>query len=186
MHWQHLLPVCASQWQGWHQARRGAAWLGQAAALSQDSMIADPQDGMEQERRDHELALRLAAESGGGVEDLVIKTQKLSVGDTPGGRGSPDGEPSLNGGGTASNSAAKKGDKKMDLSKWKYAELRDTINTSCDIELLEACREEFHRRLKVYHAWKRRGNVSIFNRIPKRRVHLIIAACLGFHAPRLM
>ena len=71
---------------------------------------------MEQERRDHELALRLAAESGGGVEDLVIKTQKLSVGDTPGGRGSPDGEPSLNGGGTASNSAAKKGDKKMDLS----------------------------------------------------------------------
>merc|ERR1712038_1818661 len=44
--------------------------------------------------------------------------------------------------------------KKYDLSKWKYAELRDTINTSCDIELLEACREEFHRRLKVYHAWK--------------------------------
>ena len=42
----------------------------------------------------------------------------------------------------------------MDLSKWKYAELRDTINTSCDIELLESCREEFHRRLKVYHAWK--------------------------------
>ena len=66
--------------------------------------------------------------------------------------------------------------KKYDLSKWKYAELRDTINTSCDIELLggfpfyctilltvtmilssEACREEFHRRLKVYHAWKARN-----------------------------
>lgn len=44
--------------------------------------------------------------------------------------------------------------RKFDLSKWKYAELRDAINTSCDIELLEACREEFHRRLKVYHAWK--------------------------------
>ena len=27
--------------------------------------------------------------------------------------------------------------RKYDLSKWKYAELRDTINTSCDIELLE-------------------------------------------------
>lgn len=26
---------------------------------------------------------------------------------------------------------------KHDLSKWKYSELRDTINTSCDIELLE-------------------------------------------------
>ena len=22
------------------------------------------------------------------------------------------------------------------------------------MELLDACREEFHRRLKVYHAWK--------------------------------
>merc|ERR1712151_628058 len=44
--------------------------------------------------------------------------------------------------------------KKHDLSKWKYADLRDTINTSCDVDLLEACREEFHRRLKVYHDWK--------------------------------
>lgn len=24
----------------------------------------------------------------------------------------------------------------------------------CSTELLEACRHEFHRRLKVYHAWK--------------------------------
>lgn len=31
--------------------------------------------------------------------------------------------------------AANKG--KYDLSKWKYSELRDTINTSCDIDLLE-------------------------------------------------
>ncbi|ESO83450.1 hypothetical protein LOTGIDRAFT_76027, partial [Lottia gigantea] len=44
--------------------------------------------------------------------------------------------------------------KKYDLTKWKYAELRDAINTSCDLELLDACREEFHRRLKVYHSWK--------------------------------
>lgn len=29
------------------------------------------------------------------------------------------------------------GKQKYDLSKWKYSELRDTINTSCDIELLE-------------------------------------------------
>lgn len=46
------------------------------------------------------------------------------------------------------------GKQKYDLSKWKYSELRDVINTSCDIELLDACRHEFHRRLKVYHAWK--------------------------------
>lgn len=29
------------------------------------------------------------------------------------------------------------GRQKYDLSKWKYSELRDAINTSCDIELLE-------------------------------------------------
>lgn len=43
---------------------------------------------------------------------------------------------------------------KFDLTKWKYSDLRDTINTSCDLELLEACKREFHRRLKVYHAWR--------------------------------
>ena len=43
---------------------------------------------------------------------------------------------------------------KHDLAKWKYAELRDAINTSCDMDLLDACRLEFHRRLKVYHGWK--------------------------------
>ncbi|GAA6098449.1 myosin VIa isoform X1 [Tachysurus ichikawai] len=53
------------------------------------------------------------------------------------------------------------GTKKHDLSKWKYAELRDAINTSCDIELLAACREEFHRRLKVYHAWKSKNKKRI-------------------------
>jgi hypothetical protein len=29
---------------------------------------------------------------------------------------------------------------KHDLSGWKYSELRDCINTSCDVELLNACR----------------------------------------------
>uniref|UniRef100_A0A673GDA9 Unconventional myosin-VI n=1 Tax=Sinocyclocheilus rhinocerous TaxID=307959 RepID=A0A673GDA9_9TELE len=62
------------------------------------------------------------------------------------------------------------GVKKYDLSKWKYAELRDAINTSCDIELLAACREEFHRRLKVYHAWKsknKKQNTDTEMRAPK-------------------
>lgn len=26
-----------------------------------------------------------------------------------------------------------------------------------DLDLLEACRDEFHRRLRVYHAWKMRN-----------------------------
>jgi len=123
------------------------------------------QQQIEQERRDHELALRLAAESGGAVEDMVSKTQRLSIDTGSVGRGSPDGEPAVNGGGGSHGVAGKKTDKKFDLSKWKYAELRDTINTSCDIDLLEACREEFHRRLKVYHAWKAKNKKknSTFN-----------------------
>merc|ERR1719367_1689798 len=88
----------------------------------------------EQERRDHELALRLAEESGDVVEELATPGLKRS-----------------------SKSLEANSAKKYNLAKWKYAELRDTINTSCDIELLEACREEFHRRLKVYHAWKARN-----------------------------
>lgn len=109
--------------------------------------------------------MRLAAESGGVVDDMVSKTQRLSIDTGSVGRGSPDGEPAVNGGGGGHASGAKKTDKKFDLSKWKYAELRDTINTSCDIDLLEACREEFHRRLKVYHAWKakNRKKNSTFN-----------------------
>ena len=67
--------------------------------------------------------------------------------------------------------AGSKAGGKHDLSKWTYAELRDTINTSCEVELLESCREEFHRRLKVYHAWKtknkKRVTVQSDERAPK-------------------
>lgn len=67
----------------------------------------------EQERRDHELAVRIAEETGGGVEELALKRSSA----------------------VAAQMAAN-ANRKYDLSKWKYAELRDTINTSCDIELL--------------------------------------------------
>lgn len=88
---------------------------------------------LEQERRDHELALRLANEANSQVEDsppLIRKSENVRA------------------------QQQLIGKQKHDLSKWKYSDLRDAINTSCDIELLEACRHEFHRRLKVYHAWK--------------------------------
>lgn len=42
--------------------------------------------------------------------------------------------------------------------------------TLVDIELLAACREEFHRRLKVYHAWKsknKKRNTDTEMRAPK-------------------
>uniref|UniRef100_A0A8C6LLT7 Unconventional myosin-VI n=1 Tax=Nothobranchius furzeri TaxID=105023 RepID=A0A8C6LLT7_NOTFU len=98
---------------------------------------------LEQERRDRELAMRIAqseaeliSEEGQGDPSLRRYSTYVILG------------PQVQ----ATKAAA--GVKKYDLSKWKYAELRDVINTSCDIELLAACREEFHRRLKVYHAWK--------------------------------
>jgi len=104
---------------------------------------------LEQERRDQELAMRLA-------QDQSNPTQALSVEAAAQASAGQHKRKSMKRA-TASTFVNKKQEalhKKHDLSKWKYADLRDTINTSCDIDLLEACREEFHRRLKVYHAWK--------------------------------
>ncbi|CAH6777941.1 unconventional myosin-VI isoform X6 [Phodopus roborovskii] len=105
-----------------------------------------------QECRDRELALRIAQNESELISDEAQSDLALRRGPTV----------------QATKAAA--GTKKHDLSKWKYAELRDTINTSCDIELLAACREEFHRRLKVYHAWKsknKKRNTETEQRAPK-------------------
>uniref|UniRef100_A0A8C8BNW7 Unconventional myosin-VI n=1 Tax=Otus sunia TaxID=257818 RepID=A0A8C8BNW7_9STRI len=107
---------------------------------------------LEQERRDHELAMRIAQSEA----ELISDEAQLDLG--------------LRRGPSVQATKAAAGTKKHDLSKWKYAELRDTINTSCDIELLAACREEFHRRLKVYHAWKsknKKRNAETEQRAPK-------------------
>ncbi|KAG6453601.1 hypothetical protein O3G_MSEX008225 [Manduca sexta] len=103
---------------------------------------------LEQERRDHEMAVRLAKETNGHVEGSPPQLRSFSTME------SVNGENKLNRSERVRMQQAMQGKQKYDLSKWKYSELRDTINTSCDIELLEACRHEFHRRLKVYHAWK--------------------------------
>ena len=104
---------------------------------------------IEQERRDHELALRLAAEN-----NSVVMEDSITPSPTPGNQ-------QLKRSSMVQAQAQVRATKKFDLSKWKYAELRDTINTSCDIELLESCREEFHRRLKVYHAWKAKNKKKV-------------------------
>ncbi|XP_060023673.1 unconventional myosin-VI [Lagenorhynchus albirostris] len=107
---------------------------------------------LEQERRDRELALRIAQSEA----ELISDEAQV--------------DPALRRGPAVQATKAAAGTKKHDLSKWKYAELRDTINTSCDIELLAACREEFHRRLKVYHAWKsknKKRNTETEQRAPK-------------------
>ncbi|XP_039202548.1 unconventional myosin-VI isoform X2 [Crotalus tigris] len=130
---------------------------------------------LEQERRDHELALRIAQSEAELINDeaqLDPSLRRLS-----GTRSQMTAEQMaiemsecLSRGPSVQATKAAAGIKKHDLSKWKYADLRDTINTSCDIELLAACREEFHRRLKVYHAWKaknKKRNAEMVQRAPK-------------------
>ncbi|XP_032195130.1 unconventional myosin-VI isoform X4 [Neovison vison] len=120
---------------------------------------------LEQERRDRELALRIAQSeaeliSDEAQADLALRREQMEK----------EMSEFLRRGPAVQATKAAAGTKKYDLSKWKYAELRDTINTSCDIELLAACREEFHRRLKVYHAWKsknKKRNTETEQRAPK-------------------
>ncbi|XP_028612010.1 unconventional myosin-VI isoform X4 [Grammomys surdaster] len=128
-----------------------------------------------QECRDRELALRIAQNESELITDEAQGDMGLRR--TNGTR--PQMTPEqmakemseiLSRGPAVQATKAAAGTKKHDLSKWKYAELRDTINTSCDIELLAACREEFHRRLKVYHAWKsknKKRNTETEQRAPK-------------------
>uniref|UniRef100_A0A8C8SES4 Unconventional myosin-VI n=1 Tax=Pelusios castaneus TaxID=367368 RepID=A0A8C8SES4_9SAUR len=118
---------------------------------------------LEQERRDRELAMRIAQSEA----ELISDEAQLDLGLRRYVNGA---RPQMTAGPVVQATKAAAGTKKHDLSKWKYAELRDTINTSCDIELLAACREEFHRRLKVYHAWKsknKKRNTEAEQRAPK-------------------
>jgi len=109
---------------------------------------------LEQERRDQELAMRLAMDAANPSEALSEDAQKKVAAGPSGASGGRKKQKEKTSTHTFANKKQKALHERHDLSKWKYADLRDTINTSCDIDLLEACREEFHRRLKVYHAWK--------------------------------
>ncbi|XP_052571163.1 LOW QUALITY PROTEIN: unconventional myosin-VI [Peromyscus californicus insignis] len=137
-----------------------------------------------QECRDRELALRIAQNeseliSDEAQSDLALRSLSSCPATSKTNGARPQMTPEqmakemseiLSRGPAVQATKAAAGTKKHDLSKWKYAELRDTINTSCDIELLAACREEFHRRLKVYHAWKsknKKRNTETEQRAPK-------------------
>uniref|UniRef100_A0A671KZL6 Unconventional myosin-VI n=1 Tax=Sinocyclocheilus anshuiensis TaxID=1608454 RepID=A0A671KZL6_9TELE len=127
---------------------------------------------LEQERRDRELAMRIALSEAELIQDEAQMDPSLRSSETSL-AGSPLSSFALHSCQSQQSVQANKvaaGVKKYDLSKWKYAELRDAINTSCDIEMLAACREEFHRRLKVYHGWKsknKKRNTDTEMRAPK-------------------
>eukprot|EP00056_Hartaetosiga_gracilis_P005906 m.90736 g.90736 ORF g.90736 m.90736 type:complete len:1102 (+) comp12313_c0_seq1:2312-5617(+) len=115
-------------------------------AKREDERKREQEDALraEQERRDQELAMRLAQDQA-KPDDALTDETKTAIAHGPQVTHQKQ---------TFANKRQEAIHKKNELSKWKYSMLRDTINTSCNIELLEACREEFHRRLKVYHAWK--------------------------------
>ena len=116
------------------------------AELAKLSLLEAEEDALrrqqeEQERMDYELACRIAeveATSASGGD--VIETQSIAM-------ESRLARKTLKRG--VNKPKQQESAKKFDLKKWKYAELRDTINTSCEIELLNACREEFHRSFLV-------------------------------------
>lgn len=71
---------------------------------------------------DHEFALRLAQETNGQVNDINDLIGSFHI----------DGVVLQ-----SQNQCAAYSGKNYELSDWSYSELRDTINTSSDIELLE-------------------------------------------------
>ena len=76
----------------------------------------------EQERRDYELALRLAQDENQAQANIIETTTRPLV--------SRIARRSLRRSDQYTSKQQEAVRKKYDLSKWKYAELRDTINTS--------------------------------------------------------
>ncbi|VDO63910.1 unnamed protein product [Heligmosomoides polygyrus] len=107
----------------------------------------------ERERLDSTIASRLSRDGGGAMMDTPTTSMSSS----------------------SSTESSTKPKSKYNLSTWRYAELRDTINTSTDMELLLACKEEFHRRLRIYNAWKSRNQAERDPSAPPRAPNAVYA-----------
>ncbi|EGT39017.1 hypothetical protein CAEBREN_03457 [Caenorhabditis brenneri] len=103
-------------------------------------------DKEERDRLDAVVSARLASSDG-----VALVSQEASVAPPP---------------------AAAPKQSKYDLGNWKYADLRDAINTSNDMELLVACKEEFHRRLRIYNEWKSKNSAN--RDVPPTRAPLTV------------
>ncbi|VDK79508.1 unnamed protein product [Litomosoides sigmodontis] len=68
------------------------------------------------------------------------------------------------------------GSSKYNLTKYKYVELRDIINTSTDTNLLLACKEEFHRRLQIYQQWRELNESNSIERQANRIPMAVLAS----------
>jgi myosin-6 len=160
------------------KAEKEAAKKKAAGPTAEERRAQEEAAMLEQERRDQELAMRLAMDAGANSSNALSEDAKSTAATMATGGAKRKAKTKT----TTHTFANKKQEalhKKHDLSKWKYADLRDTINTSCDIDLLEACREEFHRRLKVYHAWKMKNMNKAKTKAETRAPASLAAAAAG-------
>uniref|UniRef100_A0A158PAJ1 Myosin-VI_CBD domain-containing protein n=1 Tax=Angiostrongylus cantonensis TaxID=6313 RepID=A0A158PAJ1_ANGCA len=116
--------------QRYQQAMAADAKQAEALRIAEEQKLA----AAAREQLDGMIATRLSRDSGRAMIDTPTTSMSTS---------------------SSTDSSKPKG--KHDLSAWRYAELRDAINTSTDMDLLLACKEEFHRRLRIYNAWKSRN-----------------------------
>ncbi|CAJ0573639.1 unnamed protein product, partial [Mesorhabditis spiculigera] len=120
--------------------------LARAEQVRQDAMLATRI--AQQEQLDAQLAARLAAEERG--QATLVEPPPTAVAPPP----TASSSPVASGGPSAAKRA------KYDLATWKYAALREQINTSDDAELVVACKEEFHRRLRTFSEWKTKNQTD--------------------------
>ncbi|CAB3410648.1 unnamed protein product [Caenorhabditis bovis] len=104
-----------------------------ASQKKAEEELAKKRDKEERERLDSAVSTRLATCDG-----IALVTNEASV----------------------TMEIAQKPKSKYDLTNWKYADLRDAINSTGDMELLMACKDEFHRRLRIYNEWKERNSTK--------------------------
>ena len=167
------------------QEKVAASAKGQAADSAAKKAEKEEAAMLEQERRDQELAMRLAQDHAGASTDALSDDARAQAASGQAKRAKKaKGAPAAGGDYEFGNKKQAALHKKHDLSKWKYADLRDTINTSCDVDLLEACREEFHRRLKVYHSWKMKNQTKAANKQTRAPAALHGAAAARGSAPK--
>lgn len=102
---------------------------------------------LEQEKLDHNLAMRLASEMDRKhLEQQFMQNMRSqsNTNQSPVNNNVPpplqiSSDHLING--LRNIQANLKPNQELDLSKWKYSELRDVINTSCDLFLLECCKK---------------------------------------------
>merc|ERR1712106_216571 len=104
----------------------------EATRLSQTAEEEEQRRRDEQERRDREIAARLQMDQ---VEEDTGPVQPKNIVKNMKGQ-------------------------RYDLTKWTYTQLRDFINTSTDIDMIQACRDEFARRLTAYHNWRSKNKAN--------------------------